>query len=256
MKLGSLDLSWRFVRVWQRHRDVYFATWKTNLLPQLAEPFLYVAAFGFGLGALVGEVEDAGVTVTYLAFVAPGMVGMAMLFQGYFEGTYSSYVRMYYQKTFAAQMSTPLSVEDVILGEISWAASKSLLSAGLMTSVLTGLGLADLRGLAVIVPLAVAAGVLFASLGLIITSVAPSIDFFNIPYVFVFSGTFFPVDRLPAWGEALASVMPLTHVVEVTRAAFLARPLANPALTIGYLAGVTPVLALIALIMMKRRLVP
>jgi lipooligosaccharide transport system permease protein len=262
MSWAGLDLSRRFLRVWQRNRDVYFATWKTNLLPQLGEPFLYVVAFGLGLGALVGEVMDAGRSVSYLRFLAPGMIGVGMIFQSYFEGTYGSYVRMYYQRTFAAQMTTPLSVEDVILGEIAWAATKAGMSTVLMTLVLGSLRLVELPTALWVLPLSFLAGVIFGCFGLMITALSPSIDFFNIPYVFVFSpmflfsGTFFPLAQLPDWMEALAWTMPLTHVVDAARAACLNRPLTMPAVTLTYLLVSALVMIWLSVVMMRRRLVP
>ncbi len=262
MKLTGLDLSWGFRRVWQRNRDVYMATWKTNLLPQLGEPFLYVLAFGLGLGALVGDVDDAGRTVSYLRWVIPGMIGVGILFQAYFEGTYGSYVRMYYQRTFAAQMTTPLSVEDVIAGEIAWASTKASMSAGILLLVLGALGLVPLPEGLWLVLLGLWGGVVFGCLGLILTAVSPSIDFFNVPYVFLFSpmflfsGTFFPLEALPNWGQALALVLPLTHVVDLARAVCLGRPLLLPLLTPLYLLVAAPVLAWVAVVLMRRRLVP
>ena len=106
-------LSWR---VWQRDLDVYLTTWRTNFLPPLLEPVLYVLAFGLGLGSLIGEVTYQGRVVPYLEFMAPGVVSVAIMFWAYFETTYSSFVRMYFQRTFDAIIATPLLVEDVIWG--------------------------------------------------------------------------------------------------------------------------------------------
>jgi lipooligosaccharide transport system permease protein len=106
------------------------------------------------------------------------------------------------------------------------------------------------------------AGLVFGALGLILTALSPSIDFFNIPYVFLFSpmflfsGTFFPLEGLPHWGQALALALPLTHVVEVARSACLARPLVLPLLTPAYLLVAAPVLGWTAVVLMRRRLVP
>ena len=141
MRATLRNLSFRALRVWQRDADVYFTTWKTEFLPPLLEPILYVLAFGLGLGQLIRHVEYNGRTLGYLEFMAPGIVAVAIMFWAFFESTFSSYVRMYYQKTFDAILATPLLVEDVILGELLWATSKSVIAATIMLGVLTALGL-------------------------------------------------------------------------------------------------------------------
>lgn len=262
MSRPPIRLSWRLWRVWQRNRDVHLSTWVVNLVPPLLDPFLYVLAFGLGLGAVVGEVTTAQGSMSYMRFVVPGMIGVGVMFQAYFEGTYGSFVRMHYQRTFAAQLATPLSVDDVIVGELTWAATKALLTGVLMIGALAPFGLLAWPGALWGVPLAAVAGVLFGGAGLVITALTRRIDVLNIPYflfvspMFLFSGTFFPIEGMPAWARAVALGLPLTHVVAALRAVCLDQPLASPWLTGVYLALATPAVAFIALILMRRRLVP
>ncbi len=250
-------LAWK---VWRRDLDVYLATWKTNLLPPLLEPLLYVLAFGFGLGSLIGKLHYQGREIGYLRFMAPGVVAVAIMFWAYFENTYASFVRMYYQKTFDALLATPLLVEDVIVGEALWGATKSVLAATIMLGVLSALGLAA-SPTALLVPLvAVAGGLLFASLGLITTAISPTIDTFNLPVfvlvfpMFMFSGTFFPLDVLPPWAAGIAWALPLTHVALLVRGAFLGWFPSSWPWSVLYLAVVVPLVFRIALGAMKRRL--
>ncbi|HEX7078404.1 MAG TPA: ABC transporter permease [Candidatus Eisenbacteria bacterium] len=255
------NLSWRALRVWQRDADVYFTVWKTEFLPPLLEPILYVFAFGLGLGQLVHEVHYQGRTLHYLAFVAPGIVAVAIMFWAFFETTFSSYVRMYYQKTFDAILATPLLVEDVIVGELLWGATKSVVAATIMLLVLTAMNLVSWPSGLWVLPIAAVGGLLFAGLGLIMTSLVKTISQFNVPVfvlimpMFTFGGTFFPIDVLPRWALAIAWCLPLTHLALLARAAILGwwHPMIVPsALYVGAMAAV---LAAWSLQRMKRRLI-
>jgi lipooligosaccharide transport system permease protein len=257
--LGNLSL--RAFRVWQRDLEVYLTNWKTEFLPPLTEPVLYVFAFGFGLGSLIHKIEYEGRELTYLRFMAPGIVAVAIMFWSYFETTYSSFVRMYYQRTFDAILATPLLVEDVILGELLWGATKAVIASSIMLGMLTALGLVAWPSGVWVIPLSVIAGVLFSSLGLIITSVTKNISSFNLPMflmimpMFMFSGTFFPVSILPRWALAIAWCLPLTHVSYLVRAAVLGWTRGPLCISLLYLTVLAPALAMISLRLMKRRLI-
>ena len=256
------NLSLRAFRVWQRDADVYFTTWKTEFLPPLLEPILYVLAFGLGLGQLVHEVRYEGRSLSYLRFMAPGIVAVAIMFWSFFETTFSSYVRMYYQKTFDAILATPLLVEDVILGELLWATTKSMVASTIMLGVLTVLGLVAWPSGLLVIPIALVGGLLFAGVGLFFTSLVKTISQFNVPMfaiimpMFTFGGTFFPIDILPRWATVLAWCLPLTHVSYLTRAAVLGWPTPRLWASVVYVVVSALVLAGVALYRMKRRLVP
>src|SRR5713226_437778 len=115
-----------------RNSDVYMQTYKSNLVPPLLEPILFLAALGFTLGRFV----QLGAYSSYAAFIAPAIVATAVMNTSMFECMFGSFVRMYYQKTFDAIIATPLSVEDVIAGEILWGATKALIYAGIMYAVI------------------------------------------------------------------------------------------------------------------------
>ena len=96
------NVSYRAWKVWMRDLEVYRTTWKTNFLPPLLEPVLYVLAFGVGMGRLVGDIEYQGAVLSYLQFMFPGVIAVAVMFWAFFETTYASFIRMYYQRTFEA----------------------------------------------------------------------------------------------------------------------------------------------------------
>jgi lipooligosaccharide transport system permease protein len=255
------NASRRAWRVWLRNSDVYRATWHLNFLPPLMEPVLYILAFGIGMGSLIGVVTYRGRELPYLHFMVPGIVSVAIMFWAYFENTYSSFVRMYYQRTFDAILATPLLVEDVICGEWLWGATKSLLAASLMLGAIAFFGIFEWPAALLVIPIAIVGGLLFASLGLITTALSPSIETFNLPIfllvfpMFLFSGTFFPIDILPEWAMAVALALPLTHVSFLVRGACLGIAPPHLLASIAYLALLTPVLAWTAFVLMRRRLV-
>ncbi|MBZ5640412.1 MAG: ABC transporter permease [Acidobacteriia bacterium] len=260
--LGHLrEISWRAAHVWRRDFLVYRTTWWTNLLPPLLEPVLYLLAFGTGLGKLVGDVSDQGARVGYLTFIAPGLVAVAVMNWSFYETLYGSFVRMYYQKTFDAILATPLSLEDVLVGEILWGATKSLVAAGVMLGVISLFGVLSWPSSWWVLALAALGGFLFACLGMCFTALCPTIDTFNLPIflfvfpMFLFSGTFFPVEMLPAWASRAVWALPLTHVASLIRAAALNRPAPHLGASLGYLGGVSAVLFVAALVLMRRRLI-
>jgi len=216
-------ISKRFARVWERNATVYRKNWKVSFLPPLLEPLFYLLAFGIGLSALVGSVPYEGRQISYIKFIAPALISVTIMYNAFFENTYSSYVRMYYQKTFDAMMSTPLSLEEIITGEIFWGATKSVIATTIMMGVISSFGLISFPQGLFILPLAFLGGLAFGSVGMLFTGMVANIDQFNLPIfllvtpMFLFSGTFFPLDTLPEWAGRLALALPLTHLVEIVR---------------------------------------
>lgn len=256
------NVSWRATRVWRRNMDVFLVTLPIESAPTILEPILYLLAFGLGLGTLIGEVHYQGHALTYMRFLGPGTVSVAILFWSYFEATYASFIRMYYQKTFDAILATPLLVEDVILGEMLYAATKSTIAATAMLGVIAAFGLVSWPTGLLVLPIAALAGFFFAGVGLVFTSMVTNISHFNVPMslfilpMFTFGGTFFPVDVLPAWAQPVAWALPLTHVSYLVRAATLGIGGPMVAGSIAYLLVGSAVFGMWALFRMKRRLVP
>jgi lipooligosaccharide transport system permease protein len=255
-------LSGRTLQVWRRNLDVYWRTWHINFLPPILEPIFYLVAFGAGLGALVHTVRYAGLSLTYVAFIAPGLIAITIMFNSFFENTYASFVRMYYQKTYDALLATPLVLEEVIVGEIIWGATKSVLAAALMLAVVSLFGVLSWPASAAVLPLAALGGLAFGSSAMCFTAIVPSIEVFNLPIflfitpMFLFSGTFFPLDALPVWAQHVAQALPLTHLVILVRSAALNhfQP-AQALLSLAYLAAFASLTFPLAIILMRRRLV-
>jgi len=255
-------LTWRLLRVWRRDWLVTRRSWLIGFLTPLMEPIFYIASLGFGFRLLIPEVHYQGQTLTYVVFMAPAIIATNIMYTAFMENSFSSFVRMYYQKTYDAIRATPLSVDEIIAGEIMWGATKSLLAASVMTTVLSLFGLVHFPTGLGILPLAFLGGLLFGSVGMIFTGVVKSIDMFNLPIflfitpMYLFSGTFFPIETLPHWAQAVAYFLPLSHLVTLARNLCLGTITGTQVLVSGsYLVVATVILIPIALRVMRRRLI-
>ncbi|MGB7919496.1 MAG: ABC transporter permease [Desulfobacterales bacterium] len=253
--------SWRFLRVWERNLVVYQKIWKVNFITPLLEPLFYIMAFGLGFSGLIGTVRYAGLALSYTAFIAPALIATAVMWNAFFETTYGSFVRMYYQKTFDGMLSTPLSLEEIIIAEIVWSATKAVGAAAVMLLVLGVLGYVRFPLGLLLIPVALLGGLAFGAVGMFFTGIVPTIDMFNLPIflfvtpMFLFSGTFFPVSNLPLWAQPVALVFPLYHLTELARCFSLGARETPPVLSILYLLLFFVIFALLALRAMRRRLI-
>ncbi len=255
------NISYRAWHMWRRNVDVSLVTWKTNVLPPLLEPVLYIFAFGIGLGAYVQQISFDGRAYDYLTFLAPGMIAVGIMFHSTFDTMYGAFIRLRYQKTFDAIITTPLSAEDILAGEILSGATKGVFAGAAILLIVTLFGLASYPSSLVILPLAALAGVMFASFGLLFAALAPYIDNLNLPVflfinpMFLFSGTFFPLDGMPAWVRLAANLLPLTHLVNIIRAATFNRLCAARLWDLLYILVLTAAIAYLSIRKMKARLI-
>jgi lipooligosaccharide transport system permease protein len=244
-------------RVWLRN----FESWKdfavASLVGTVAEPLLFFAAMGFGLGRFVDDIQGQ----PYIAFLAPGLVASTAMNAASFETTFGSFTRMNEQRTYEAIVMTPISVGEVVAGDILWAASKSLLAGAVILAFMLPLGLLTSPLAAGVLPLAFVVGIMFGALGMAYTALAPSYTFFNyyftlvIGVMFLFSGVFFPLDGLPAWIGWAAWLLPLTHAVILMRA--LTSGTLEPSMwvSVAWLAVFTLVAFWLSVRLIRRRLI-
>lgn len=216
---------WRFVAVWRRNALVWWKLALPSLLGNIADPLLQLAAFGWGVGSLVGRVGG----VPYILFLASGTISMSVMTAASFEALFSAFSRMHVQKTWDAILLTPTSLDDVLLGEMLWAATKALLSGVALALIVVLLGISRQPTLLAALPFLVLTGVVFASLGLIITALARSYDFFTYYFTLVLtpmtflSGVFFPLSAMPGWLQDIAVALPLHASVALVRPLFFGR---------------------------------
>jgi lipooligosaccharide transport system permease protein len=211
------------VRVWQRNRDAFLRLWKTELWPPFVEAVMTLVAFGFGLGVYVQQQVEGG---SYLHFIAPGLVMSAVLFTAAFECMFGTYIRMKIEKMFDAIIATPISLEEVVSAEITWAATRAGLTGSSVLIVLAILQLIPSWWVVLVVPVALLTGFMIASLSIIVTALVPSINSYNyyitlgvIPMQ-LFSGIFFPTSRLPENISWLVYFSPLYPSIQLARALF------------------------------------
>jgi len=211
--------------VWLRHFDVYRKSIIYGLVTTFTEPLLYLFSFGFGLGSIIGRVHLLGVELTYRQFIFAGIVAQTLMFQGFFEAAYGSFIRMYYQRIFTAIAMTPITLSEVLWAEIMWDAASIV--------ILIGVAMGDFNGLGALaaLPLCFAGATLFAALGLLVAAKSKTIEEISYPQyllvfpMFLFCGVFFPLTTLPAYVQWLAWILPLTSVVSLIRTLTLGTPL-------------------------------
>ena len=167
--------SWRFIRVWQRNRDVFFKLWHSEAPGFVAEPIIILLAMGYGLGAYIGFVDGQ----QYIEFIVPGIIASYAMFSASFECTYGTFIRMEYQRTYDAIIATPLNVEDITAGEIFWGATRSLLTGTAILAIAAAFQLVHSPWALLIPALSFLEGILFASIAVLFTSIVPAIYSFN-----------------------------------------------------------------------------
>ncbi|MBE9019017.1 ABC transporter [Chroococcidiopsis sp. CCALA 051] len=215
--------AWGIYSVWHRHAKVYQKTWLVNSLPPLSEPLIYLIAFGYGLTPLIGDVTYQGQTVSYLQFIAPGMIAVGILFQSFFEGAFGSFIRLSYQKTWQALLTAPLSFTEVFLGDWLWATTKGSMAGILTGLVAMSLGLYSGWHLLGSLPLIILGSMLFGALGLFTAGTVRTVDQINVPIflfvvpMFTLCGTYFPRNTLPPILGYVANILPLSALVDLLR---------------------------------------
>lgn len=212
-------ISFRAIAVWRRNFLVWRKLAIPSLLGNLADPMIYLFGLGYGLGSLLPEIQG----VTYIAFLAAGMVCASTMNAASFEALYSAFARMHVQRSWEAIMNAPVSLDDVVAGECLWAATKASLSGVAILGVIALLGFVSSPLALWVLPAIFLTGLCFAALGLIVTALAPSYDFFMYYFTLFITpmallcGVFFPVEQLPAAVQAVGGWLPLSHAVQLVR---------------------------------------
>jgi lipooligosaccharide transport system permease protein len=209
--------------VWRRNAAMYKKTWKWNILPNFFEPVFYLFSIGIGVGAYISEMGGT----SYLAFIAPGLVSVAAMNGASFEVTYNIYVRLVFEKTYDAMLTTPIEPDDVLVGEVLWAVTRACIYGGCFFIVLMLFGLAPLPSSLWVIFVIPMTGLLFAAIGMVFSLRIPNIDMFSFYFtlfltpLFLFSDVFFPLkERLTGAWLWVAEALPLLHPVRLARASF------------------------------------
>lgn len=245
------------LRVVKRHLKVFARTWQHNVMFNVLEPLLYLFAMGFGLGAFVQSIDG----LSYMQFIAPGMVALSAMYSSTFECTYSTFVRLHYQKTFHAMLAGPVTVRDIVFGEILFGLIKSVLFGTVILIVVAALG--QIQSVAALaIPLfLLLPGAVFAILAMCYSGVTSNIEYINyyitlaiMPF-FLFGGLYFPVSALPEWAQTINWLNPLYHSVEVCRALALGQITTSILVHSGILAAMGLLLLPLPVKLMEKRLI-
>src|SRR5258705_12912204 len=227
----------RWIAVWQRNFLVWRKLFIASVLTNLADPLIMLFGLGYGLGALLPSIAG----MSYVAFFAAGTLCSATMLTASFESMFSGFSRMHGQKTWDAILYAPLTIDDVVAGEIVWAASKAWLSGATILAVVAVFGLATSPLVAFTLPVAFLVGLAFAAIGMVMTVLAKNWDFFSFYMTLIMtpmtmvSGVFFPAEHLPRPVLAVTQVLPLYHGVELVRPLVVGRLPGDVALHIAVL---------------------
>lgn len=219
IKRTNGNVSLRFLTVFYRNFLVWLRYYKPSIIGDILEPLLFLAALGIGVGKFIHSIDG----VSYIKYIVPGIIASSSMYAAAFESTFGSYTRMITNGIYEAILMTPVSVEEVVLGEIFWGTAKAFMSGMAVLAVCLIFGWI-MSPLALLIPIFILLnGIIISSLSLLITSFSPSYDFFSyyftiaISTMFLFSGVFYPVSSLPGFLRYFVFVMPLYYTVHIIR---------------------------------------
>jgi lipooligosaccharide transport system permease protein len=253
------QLSMRWWPVFLRNLLVWRKLAIPSLVGGIAEPLMWLVAFGYGLGALVGEVSMGEQKVPYILFLASGSICMSAMNAASFEALYSAFSRMHMQKTWDGIMNAPVRLDDVVMAEMLWASYKALFTVTAILGVMLTLGLGHSWKLLLAWPVLWMVGVTFSCIALIFNAMAKGYDFFTYyftlfltPMMFL-SGIYFPRSQLPEWLRQITDYLPLTAAIELVRPLFLDQWPEHIVANLSLLLGVAVVSFWVALALTRKR---
>ncbi|WQO30936.1 ABC transporter permease (plasmid) [Microvirga lotononidis] len=229
--------AWNWAAVWRRNGLAWRKVALASVLGSLAEPMIYLFGLGFGLGIMVGRVDGT----SYIAFLTGGMVATSAMTSATSETIYAAFARMNAQRTWEAILHTQLTLGDIVLGELAWAATKAVLAGTAIMFVAAALGYAAWPSALYALPVVILTGFAFASLAMVVAALAPSYDYFVFYQTLVLTpmlflcGAVFPVAQLPTAFQHVGHFLPLAHSIELIRPAMLGRPAGSVGLHISAL---------------------
>ena len=213
----------RALRVLEHDLVVFRRSWPNYLVSGLSQPFLYLVSMGIGLGLYVNRNGGTPGGVPYLNYIAPALLVTQAMLAAAFESAWPIMSKIMWDKTYLAALNTPLTAMDLLVGDLMWIAFRATLLASLFLAVIVLLGAASSPMVVLAVPVAVLTAVAFAAPIMAFTATQQGDGGFNalfrfgITPLFLFSGTFFPIEQLPLFLQPLAWVTPLYHGVAVAR---------------------------------------
>ena len=232
--------------------------WRSTTFSSTIEPTIYLLAFGFGLGSLISTVDNG---LSYEEFVGTGMVAMAVLFSSAMPSMFGTFVKYQFQHTYDAILAAPVDTEELVSAEALWMAMRASVYGCAPLLVSIAFGLDPSWGMLAVPAINFTAGFGWSCFGIAIAAFLKSIDNFSyvtsavITPLFLVAGTFWPIDQLPEWGQALAQINPLYHCVELVRHAAFGWEGWTDVWNFAYLVGFGLLTWRVAIFGMERKLV-
>jgi lipooligosaccharide transport system permease protein len=249
----------------EHHWTWYRRNWRATAISSILQPLLFLLAFGVGFGALIdgtGRAGEATGGVDYLVWLAPALLCVSAVQTAVFDSTYPVLSGFKWQRVYLAMTATPIGPGQVVAGHLAWLALKVGGSGAVYVGVIAAFGGVRSPGVVLSLLVAVLAGVAVAAP---VTAFTATVEnegtAFSVLFRLVlipmtlFSGTFFPVDQLPAWVRPVTWASPLWHGTELARAAALGRW--APAAALGHAAFLAALVAAgtaVAVVRFRRRL--
>jgi len=252
------SLAQRLFSVWYRHVRVYTKNLISNGLPPFLEPLLFLAGVGLGLGKYITQSMEG---LTYIEFLGTGLLVTAAMFTAAYECTFGTFIRLEFEKVYDGMLAAPITVNDLIIGEIIWAGTKGVFFTFAVLCVLTAFRIIHLPAGLLSPLVGFITGVMFATLSLWITSYVKTINHFNfyltgiISPMFFFSGVVFPISNLPPSVRFIAEILPLTHCVRLARAVCIGQYPPSLLASLAYAAVFTAITGWLAIRRLRRRLI-
>jgi lipooligosaccharide transport system permease protein len=252
----------RSVRVLEHDLLVFRRGWFSYLLSGLSQPFLYLVSMGIGLGLYVNGKGGIPGGVPYLAYIAPALLVTQAMMAAAFESAWPIMGKIEWDKTYHAALNTPLGATDLLAGDLMWIAFRATLLSILFVAVIAALSAAASPLVVLAVPVAVLTALSFAAPIMAFTATQTGDSAFNALFrfgvtpLFLFSGTFFPIEKLPLFMQPLAWITPLYHGVAAARSLSLGQ--IDPvglAVHVGFLVAVVVAGVAAGRVTFRRRLV-
>jgi len=243
--------------VWYRNLKVWKKLIGPALVLHFGEPLIYLLGLGFGLGALVGDISS----MSYLTFLASGLVASSAMMTASLEGTYSVFTRMVPQNTYSALLATPIEIDDIMAGELLWCATKSLFSGVAIIIVAALLGAVESWSALWAIPIIFLSALCFTGPAIVIASFSQNYDFFNYYFtlavtpMFVLCGVFYPVSNLPEVMQYVVYLLPLTHAIELIRPLIAGTELTNVGLHLSVIIAYILVFYYAAVVLVRKKLI-
>jgi lipooligosaccharide transport system permease protein len=252
------SLASRLGSVWYRHFRTYTKDIVSNGFPPFMEPLIFLAGMGLGMARYIPNLVE----MSYLQFLATGLLMTSSMFTAAFECTFGTFIRLEFDKTYDGMLAAPLTVSDVVIGEALWAGTKGAFFSLAVLIIISAFSIVDFFPALLTPIIGFLNGFLFAAIGLLVTSFVKNINHFNFFFtgllspMFMFCGTIFPISNLPAPLRVVAEFLPLTHPVRLGRVAALARGW-EPSLflDLAYVLGVAAIVLFFAVRRLTRRMV-